>query len=336
MKHERTILPELPAASAELGGPGIVLDLLTEGRFWRTSKITGLFLIHEDSGNVLEESFTPEKESDEYDLLVEAAKRLEGPGALVTYNGDSFDLPHLRKKYAAYGLPVPFDRRTSLDLYRTLKPLSDICALPSRRLAAYTSLWTGTRAFPEESSAAPARDRGIPADSESKISGVSVSAGPAQLPSQYLANDARQTFAALAFLPILRFWGGAFSVFSVERAGENALCLTLHPRDALPIPLSLSAEGISLTARGDLPRLTLSLRNGFVRRYFPDYKNYDYLPAEGYAIHKSVSAYVAAGRKEPAAPETCFALVPAEKLFKDPEAAKAVAKSVLERLCPSR
>ncbi len=365
MKHEKILFPPCPAAAAELSGNALVLDLLTEGRFWRTSRITGFFLLYKEAGHIVEESFTPEKESDEYDLLLEAAKRLDGPGALITYNGDSFDLPHLRKKYAAYGLPIPFDRRTSLDLFKTLKPLADVFALPSRKLADFTAFLTQAGALVDASGAGKAET----ASSEKSPDGCPDAYVSAVLPSPapstispaafFLENAARQTLACLAFLPVLRFLEGGFSAAAVRYAGGSSLDIALSPRSALPFPFTLSMDGLTLTAKagalfeavdvtaeGVSPesplsppakaadaKLTLPVKNGFVRRYFPDYKNYEYLPAEGYAIHKSVSAYVAASRKEPATLETCFVLVPAEKLLKDPEAAKAVAKSALEKLC---
>ena len=43
------------------------------------------------------------------------------------------------------------------------------------------------------------------------------------------------------------------------------------------------------------------------RKYFyPDYKNYSYLPDEDYAIHKSCAIYVDKAHRVPARPETCY------------------------------
>ena len=319
MQHFLEPLPAFPAAEAELSENDLVLDLLTEGRFWRTSKLKGLFLLYRGDRGLVEEVFLPEKETDEYDLLVEAAPRLEGPGALITYNGDSFDLPHPRKKYEAYRLPVPFSRRTSVDLFQKLRPLQGILGLPSRKLADLAEYLAN--ALP---------------------------------PKDFYTNDARHAFAALSLLPVLRFLEGAFAVDELHAENET-LILRLRPSDPLPIPLTLQSEGICLSANAgtatlpppengesiclsakiDSATLQLPLSNGFVRNYFPDYKNYEYLPIEGYAIHKSVAAYVAADRREPATPNTAFALVPANKLLTDAKAAKLVAKNAISAILAS-
>ncbi len=42
-----------------------------------------------------------------------------GPfSTFIHYNGSTFDIPYLEKKYLAHGLPSPFCGKESLDLYR--------------------------------------------------------------------------------------------------------------------------------------------------------------------------------------------------------------------------
>lgn len=353
MKHYKERIPSLQSASKEFGASDIVLDLQTEGRFWRTSRITGLYLIYMEESAPVEEVFLPERESDEYDLLVEAAKRLEGPGALISYNGDSFALPHLRKKYEAYRLPVPFSRRTSVDLYQKLRLIPKLFALPSRKLAALTSFLTNANCRAAEAPEKPASSQDssptLPANavfqksgyssddarhiaenlSDSQDSHPTLPANAASPASGVFSDDARRIFAALSFLPVLRFLEGGFLVDAAIRESENALRLFLQPGDPLPFPFSMTFENISLEAGETKASLLLPVENGSIRFYYPDYKNYDYLPAEGYAIHKSVSAFVSKERKQPAAPETCFVPVAVTTLLEDPKRQKTAAKNAI-------
>ncbi|MGX8728351.1 MAG: ribonuclease H-like domain-containing protein [Lachnospiraceae bacterium] len=347
MKHLKEKIPSLKAARNELSSASLVLDLKTEGRYWRTSKITGLFLIYPENSEVVEEVFLPEKEADEYDLLVDAARRFEGPGALFTYNGDSFALPHLQKKYEAYRLPVPFTRRTSVDLLKKLRTVKDLLGLPSRKLSdiAYFLANAGCSVFLSPDclmtsgkcppSCASAADTS--ADTcvySSNVSAPALSSGfqmPIASPdSSVFADDARRVFAALAFLPVLRFLEGGFSV--QKAIFEDALLLSLTPNDALPFPFSVTFERIVLSANEHASTLLLPVENGSVRFYYPDYKNYDYLPAEGYAVHKSVSAYVAKDRKQPATPETSFAFISVNSLLENPKNLKTLAKNAISFL----
>lgn len=47
----------------------------------------------------------------------------------IQYNGDSFDQPYLDARYQIHGLPSPFAKLPSLDLYRELKPLKGLLKL---------------------------------------------------------------------------------------------------------------------------------------------------------------------------------------------------------------
>lgn len=80
----------------------------------------------------------------------------------------------------------------------------------------------------------------------------------------------------------------------------------------LPQPLALQfsfknapEDVISLQARGKEALLTVPLTCDELRYFFPDYRNYYYLPLEDQVIHKSVGAYVDKAHREPAKPANC-------------------------------
>ena len=52
--------------------------------------------------------------------------------------------------------------------------------------------------------------------------------------------------------------------------------------------------------------LTLPLFQGELLYFFPDYKNYYYLPLEDQAVHKSVASYVDKKYRRPATAATCY------------------------------
>ena len=61
--------------------------------------------------------------------------------------------------------------------------------------------------------------------------------------------------------------------------------------------------------------MRVPLYHGMARLYFLDYKNYDYLPAEDTAVHKSVAAYIDKSQREKATPETCYSKVAVDDAF---------------------
>ena len=119
----------------------LILDLTASGRYWRTSTIQSLSLVSADGeGGFILSVLKSEKESDEYEILLKAAGIIERAHAIITFNGRSFDLPHLHRKYAAYGLPDPLGVKEYPDLFLLLKKFTGLFGLSGRKLNDYV-LW---------------------------------------------------------------------------------------------------------------------------------------------------------------------------------------------------
>ena len=85
------------------------------------------------------------KGSDEEAAVLTAVEaELSDVDILVTFNGQSFDLPYLRKRCAILGLPLP-RRHYSLDLYRVLRDCSDLGRflpnLKQKTVESFAGLW---------------------------------------------------------------------------------------------------------------------------------------------------------------------------------------------------
>ena len=62
-----------------------------------------------------------ENEEEESELLKTFSEFLQDFSYTIQYNGDSFDQPYLDARYQIHGLPSPFAKLPSLDLYRGTK-----------------------------------------------------------------------------------------------------------------------------------------------------------------------------------------------------------------------
>ena len=93
----------------------------------------------------------------------------------------------------------------------------------------------------------------------------------------------------------------------------------------LPLPLPQKFlywdDQIEIIGEGACFSLNVTGVRGPLKYFYPDYRNYYYLPDEDMAIHKSVAAFVAKEHREPARASTCytkkngFYLPQNEKLF---------------------
>lgn len=94
-------------------------------------------------------------------------------------------------------------------------------------------------------------------------------------------------------------------------ATHACLELRLMLKTALPKELSLSFPypgsvlRCTLTASGTQAVLSIPGFRGELRHFFPNYRDYYYLPLEDQAVHKSVGAFVGKEYRSPARPENC-------------------------------
>ena len=63
---------------------------------------------------------------------------------ILHFNGERFDIPYLQEKYEQYALPSPFDGLSSIDLYRTFRPLRPLLSLDSMKQKSLEA-WLGIR-----------------------------------------------------------------------------------------------------------------------------------------------------------------------------------------------
>lgn len=277
--------------------PAVVLDITASTRYYRTSLLTEVRLItliseHEPPTETV---WTLEKESDDFDILIGLAEALAAIRLVITFNGTSFDLPHLTKKYEAYRLDNPFREKAHLDLLLRLKQFDPLLRLPSHKLAGYMTL------FPENE-------------------------------VQCAPSDAEKELLLTSLLLLERFPVGSFAVSAARNEGERLL-LELAPDFHLPAKIHAEDGLFTLDASGDKVNLTAAVFDGYLRRYYTNVSDYEFLPKEGYAVHKSVSASVAKSRKEKAVRENCFTLFRCTDAFlSDEQALRRYAVSVFSYL----
>ncbi|MBQ0058989.1 MAG: ribonuclease H-like domain-containing protein, partial [Lachnospiraceae bacterium] len=90
----------------------VVLSIETTGHFWRNSYIESMTLVAYDQSknSWIGQTFSGEKEEDEFDMLTALSSfDMEGK-TLLTFNGTAFALPYLKRKMKAYGLDSSLDK----------------------------------------------------------------------------------------------------------------------------------------------------------------------------------------------------------------------------------
>ena len=99
-------------------GKACIFDIETTGLSSKVSNVylIGVAYIHEEKAYY--KQFFADDYTSEKALLESFSEMLEDFDAVVHFNGTTFDIPYLEDKCAKHGLPSPFIRLESIDLYK--------------------------------------------------------------------------------------------------------------------------------------------------------------------------------------------------------------------------
>ena len=309
-----TEIPEenLPDPSLDDANTAFV-EWTTDGYFWRTSRVLSCTVVAPEDGVLLRRQWIadPDVESDEYSILDGFAHCPLPVTRFVTFHGTSFLLPYMKKKLRAYDLPDPLAELSHIDLYTQFKPLSRFLSLPSRRLADHLS-FLGAEDIPEGERITritqlipylgflgygdPSDDFGIDRSDDASVRGEE----------------------------------NAFPLPDCRREGD-LLVFTFPLKNAVPKPLHFRSGIYHVLLSGESGTITAAFdQSGRLRRYFLNPADYVYLPFEGYAIPRHLTASLPKDRTEPCTLDTCYSLfTPGESFCEKPEQVQAYVNSVL-------
>lgn len=228
----------------------------------------------------------------------------------VHFNGLTFDVPFLQAKCKKHAVP-PFSPLSQCDIYKQISPYKNMLHLP------------GCRQKQLEEYAGIAREDVFNGGQLIELYHAYQENPDERLEEVLLLHNADdlagmlQLYAVMA-IPML-FEHGRFAVEEMlqqqttdvngDSVSEFRLRLTLD----FPLPTPLSCHGMTaisnrcfLSGQGRTVLIRLPVYDGELKYFYPDYKNYAYLPAEDQAIHKSVAVYVDKSQRMPATAATCY------------------------------
>lgn len=241
-----------------------------------------------------------ENETDEPQLLKQLSGLLVSHTTVITFNGTTFDIPFLKKRYAHYNLKDPFSHTSFLDLYRESRQLKKLLRLESYK---QKSLEQFLGSFREDTYSG-----GELIDVYLKyIHGPD----PEGLKLLFTHNyeDVKGMYDLIEILSYRNFLDGHFQIQDVISEDDNGnllLNFILTPESPLPQSIHLLTEEAKVILDRKNALLQFPVHTGKLRHYFPDYQNYYYLPEEHTVIHKSVGTYVDASHRQKATRENCF------------------------------
>lgn len=215
---------------------------------------------------------------------------------IVSYNGDGFDIPYMKKKIANYSIEETDFCLESIDIYKQIRFLKDLLHLENMKQKSVERFlginrldkYTGGDLIKvyQEYVALPVRKN-------------------KQLLLQHNYEDLEGLLDCCSMLAYCRLKTGCLVVRKMS-VRQNRLLFSLEPDYPLPRRITLEMNGIIITGFGKEATINAPIVAGELKFFFDNYREYYYLPAEDRAVHKSVASYVDKNYREPAKKETCY------------------------------
>ncbi len=216
--------------------------------------------------------------------------------SLIHFNGNRFDIPYILEKEEKYGLETKIRDMKSEDIYLSVRPLRKLLKMHHMNQKSLEQ-FMGV-------------DREDPFDGGQLINVYRdwIKDGGEERLQALLLHNSEDVDGMLLVMGLYAYLPLVEKSEWKSRIDEKSLILTLELPDRLPHQVDLKCEktGACLFAGKDIAQITVPCLEEELRYYFPDWKNYYYLPMEDMAIHKSVAVSVDSRYREKAKAWNCY------------------------------
>lgn len=246
-----------------------------------------------------------EDRDDEERILVHFFEFINKFKYLLHYNGAHFDIPYIMKKVQKYQLDFSFDAFESIDIYKMISPYKSFLALDNLKQKTIETFLQIKRT-----------------DTYDGGQLISVYHDYVKSPTVYnrellLLHNADDLAGMLLILPVLAYYDLFHKPFSIKEAvlneytdfdghTQNEILISCTTEVSIPRPVTCQKEGCSLICQKSSMKLRIPIYHKELKYFYPNPKDYYYLPDEDVAIHKSVAAYVAPSHRINATLATCY------------------------------
>ena len=245
---------------------------------------------------------TADDEKEILDAFISLCKKHK---ALICYNGAGFDIPYIEKKCQKLSLEYDFNNHIIIDIYKSINPIRALFNtenLKQRTIEHFLGIMR-----------------------EDKYSGGEL----INYFHKYQKNNSKEIFNMLILhnkediigmtnvLPMLSYESAISGDFYIDSVSSKELPLadgTLGQEIIItalltkPVPkrVSYSFSSFNIVIYKDRLTLTVKAYTKELKYFYPNYKDYFYMPLEDVAIHKSVAFYVDKNFRTKAKAANCY------------------------------
>ena len=225
---------------------------------------------------------------------------------LVTFNGNSFDIPYLKRHYELNELPCDIESFPSLDFYQFLKPFQSLFQMTHGKQKDWEHFLELYREdIYDGGQLIAVYKEYLMNKEEALLHNLLLHYEEDLLGMKYLLPLFSYRMLLSKDLSLIKVSPGE----SLFEKGTGSIAISCKLPLALPKPLNFSTSiGSISTNKNDSSILIISLPyiEETLKHFFKDYRNYYYLPEEDRAVHKSVGRYGERKYRRAAKASTCY------------------------------
>ncbi|MCD7982380.1 MAG: ribonuclease H-like domain-containing protein [Clostridiales bacterium] len=323
----------------------LLFDIETTGLSAERDPIYCIGCGYRREDDILIELFFAENPSAEPEILSAFFTLLENHGTLLTFNGNSFDIPFLRKRASRYEslyLGDPFSEQpgsvrsgkpalsghdghgagyTFIDLYREALGMKSLLLLPSYRQKSIERFLGCQRVDPYDGGELIGiYHRYVTAPNAESLS----------ILLQHNEEDVRGMFDLIGLLSWQQLRDGRYEITeSKTERMDRSFCspdetsrycdkstgydeissyynIKIRSNFAFPKGIRVRDKTASLLLDQEIGQIRFPIRRGILKYFFSEPENYYYLPEEDCAVHKSVGSFVDSAHRRKATLKNCY------------------------------
>lgn len=266
-----------------------------------------------------------EAASDEALLIQEFSRLSEKYSSLIHFNGDSFDIPFLKKRASIHNIQLNLDSMRSIDLYKHAKGLKPLLRLESYNQTSVEhflgihrdDIYTGGELIKVYKEYIKNGQSSAEHDNNEKLlllHNFDDICGLIKISSIVSYNNITSKHITYKNIEYTTTYSNVCETMQTDNKTDSIsdmadtayITLSFSLPDELPVSILLKDEYYVLRAEHSTLKLRLPVITGTLKYFYTNYKDYYYLPYEDTAIHKSVAAYVDSECRIKATKETSY------------------------------
>lgn len=215
---------------------------------------------------------------------------------LIHFNGDGFDIPYVRNCCKQYNLDYNFNHLVSFDIYKRIKALKKLLALENIKQKTLERFLNTGRIDPFTGKELIELYKEYQKTKEKRLLDI------------LLKHNEEDIIGLPNLLTLLSYEIKADEIEDIHSnfLPNGTVALTIERKCQVPVPIKRQWDNFNLAFHEKVFTLHIPLYEGELKFFYPNYKDYFYLPEEDMAIHKRVAEFVDKSHKKKATAATCY------------------------------